>query len=469
MTAPEPAAQRTRPWSLRGRVALAAALGAVIVAVVVAAVVSALLTRREVTAVDKRLDGLAAVVEERIAAGTDPQQLLDTGVRRSLLRATVDGLVVTVRTADGMTSTAAVRGRSPQLPAANGDATVGGTEYRVETVALPGGGTVTVGLPTAATARTIARVRRVTVLLTVLAALAAAGLGWLLAGPAIRPLRELRDRTSRIGGRPGAADGVDLASGTVGRSAETADLANALSGLLQRVERARGESERALVSARDFAAAAEHELRTPLTAMRTDVEVLSAHPGLPAAERVEILTQLAARQERMEVTLAALAQLATGDLTARPGATVELTDLVAQAVAAAARAAPSGTTVESALPEREVTVIGSAPGLRLAVDNLLANALRHAGASRVRASVTTDGHRVLVVVDDDGAGVPADERDAVFDRFRRGRSARGPGSGLGLALVAQQASLHGGRAALTDSPLGGTRAVVDFPLRPDKV
>jgi two-component system, OmpR family, sensor histidine kinase PrrB len=78
--------------------------------------------------------------------------------------------------------------------------------------------------------------------------------------------------------------------------------------------------------------------------------------------------------------------------------------------------------------------------------------------------VTIDGNRVLVAVDDDGIGVPADERRPVFDRFRRGRSARGAGSGLGLALVAQQAALHGGRATLTDSPLGGTRALLDLPL-----
>jgi two-component system sensor histidine kinase PrrB len=309
----------------------------------------------------------------------------------------------------------------------------------------------------------------VTLLVAVLAALAAAGLGWLLAGPATRPLRDLRDRTARLSGRPGAGDGASLASGSVGRTAETADLADALSGLLQRVELAGGESERALVSARDFAATAEHELRTPLTAMRTDIDVLTAHPSLPATERVQILAQLAAHQERVEATLAALAQLAAGDLTPPPGTTVELTDLVAQAVTSASRAAAGAVTVEAELPDGDVTVIGSAPGLRLAVDNLLVNALRHAGATRIRTAVTLDGDRVLVTVDDDGIGVPIDERGPVFDRFRRGRSARGPGSGLGLALVAQQAALHGGRAALTDSPLGGTRALLELPRRPEKV
>jgi two-component system sensor histidine kinase PrrB len=235
------------------------------------------------------------------------------------------------------------------------------------------------------------------------------------------------------------------------------------------VELARGEGERALIAARDFAATAGHELRTPLTAMRTDVDVLTAHPDLPPDERAQILAQLAGHQERVEATLTALAELAAGELTTRPDTAVELTDLVAQAVAAASRAAPAAVTVEAVLPDGDVTVTGSAPGLRLAVDNLLVNALRHAGASRVRAEVTIVGDRVLVAVDDDGVGVPADERGPVFDRFRRGRSARGPGSGLGLALVAQQAALHDGMATLTDSPLGGTRALLDLPRRPDRV
>jgi two-component system sensor histidine kinase PrrB len=444
-------------------VAWAAALGAVIVAVVVAVAVSALLTRREVATVDRRLDGLAAVVEQRVAAGTDPQQLLGGGVRRGLLVATADGLVVTERAPDGTASTAGVRGRAPDLPATTGDARAGGADYRVRTVLLPDGGTVTVGLPTAATAVAVARVRRVTLLVAFLAALAAAGLGWLLAGPATRPLRQLRDRTALLGGRPGPADIVALTTGAVARTAETAAVADALAGLLHRVELARGESERALVSARDFAAAAEHELRTPLTAMRTDLEVLTAHPDLPAPERAEVLAQLVGRQQRVEDTLAALARLATGDLAVPDRSPVELTDLVAQAVAAAARTAPDGTGVAAVLPDAEITVAGSAAGLRLAVDNLLANAVRHAGARRIEAAVCAEGDRVLITVDDDGAGVPRDERVAVFDRFRRGRAAHGPGSGLGLALAAQQAALHGGTAGLTDSPLGGTRAVLDLP------
>jgi two-component system sensor histidine kinase PrrB len=442
--------------SLRTRVAVAAALGTLLLAVVVAAVVSGLLTRREVTALDRRLDAVADVVASRVAAGQDPGELLGRG--SLLLRSALDGLVVTVRTAEG-TRSVAVDGTARDLPAGTGDA----GRYRVRTVAVPQG-TVTVGLPADATDRTVTRVRRVALLVAVLATLAAAGLGWLLAGPALRPLRVLRDRTAALGGRPGPGERAALAAGPVQRTAETAELGAALSGLLDRVDAAQSEGERALAAARDFAVAAEHELRTPLTAMRTDIEVLIAHPDLPAAQRAEVLAGLAGAQDRVETTLAALVQLAAGELAraADPGG-VELTDLVAQAVAAAARLAPEGVAVVADLPEGEVRVPGSAAALRLAVDNLLVNALRHAGGTRVVAAVRDVGPRVLVTVDDDGAGVAPEERTALFERFRRGRTARGPGSGLGLALVAQQAGLHGGSARLETSPLGGTRAVLELP------
>src|SRR4051812_27177588 len=227
-------ADPTRPWSLRSRVALAAALGAVVVAVVAGVVVAALLTHREVTTLDRRLDAVVAVAQNRLSRGAGPAELLGAG-RRGLLPATVAGLVVTVRS-DAGTRTAGLVPRPPELPATDGAVSAGGTDYRVRTAALSGGGTVTVGLPARATDRTVVRVRKGTVLVTGLAALAAAGLGWLLAGPATRPLRELRDRTARLGGRPGPADRLALTSGSVARTAETAEVADAVAGLLHRVD-----------------------------------------------------------------------------------------------------------------------------------------------------------------------------------------------------------------------------------------
>ena len=77
---------------------------------------------------------------------------------------------------------------------------------------------------------------------------------------------------------------------------ETAELADALGGLLDRVEAARAEGEQALEAARVFAAAASHELRTPLTTLRTDLDVLRAHPELPPEERATVLEELRTSQ-----------------------------------------------------------------------------------------------------------------------------------------------------------------------------
>jgi signal transduction histidine kinase len=77
--------------------------------------------------------------------------------------------------------------------------------------------------------------------------------------------------------------------------------------------------------------------------------------------------------------------------------------------------------------------------------------------------VLSSGTGVEIAVDDNGSGVPEEERTAVFERFHRGTTASRSGSGLGLALVAQQAELHGGTASLEVSPMGGTRLMLRLP------
>jgi signal transduction histidine kinase len=100
------------------------------------------------------------------------------------------------------------------------------------------------------------------------------------------------------------------------------------------------------------------------------------------------------------------------------------------------------------------------------VENLVENAVRHGRAEgTVRVSLTgaQDGAGPLLVVEDDGPGVPAAERTRIFEPFARLGAAGRPGSGLGLALVAQQARHHGAAVAVGDSRLGGARFSVAFP------
>ncbi|PQM46357.1 Sensor-type histidine kinase PrrB [Mycobacterium talmoniae] len=97
------------------------------------------------------------------------------------------------------------------------------------------------------------------------------------------------------------------------------------------------------------------------------------------------------------------------------------------------------------------------------IDNAIANAVKHGGATEIELNAVSSADGVEITVDDNGTGIPENEREAVFERFSRGSTASHSGSGLGLALVAQQAELHGGTAGLEDSPLGGTRLVLRLP------
>jgi len=108
-------------------------------------------------------------------------------------------------------------------------------------------------------------------------------------------------------------------------------------------------------------------------------------------------------------------------------------------------------------------MVGLPAGLRLVIDNAITNAVKHGGATEICLSAVSSGEGVEIVVDDNGAGVPEEERAAIFARFSRGSTAARSGSGLGLALVAQQADLHGGTAAMEASPMGGARLVLRLP------
>jgi signal transduction histidine kinase len=98
------------------------------------------------------------------------------------------------------------------------------------------------------------------------------------------------------------------------------------------------------------------------------------------------------------------------------------------------------------------------------VSNLVANAIRHARpGGAVRCSVTAAAGRMTLEVADDGPGVAADQRQTIFERYRRGT--RSSGTGLGLAIVQEIAVLHGGSVAVGDAPEGGALFTVELPLR----
>ncbi len=172
-----------------------------------------------------------------------------------------------------------------------------------------------------------------------------------------------------------------------------------------------------------------------------------------------MVADLSRAQRRVEAIVTALGQLASGQLAQDTDREpIDVGDLLERVARENSR--PS-STVEVELAADDAGVIFGWPGgLRLAVDNLVRNAITHGGATRVMLAAYRCADHLKIVVDDDGRGLPADEHGTVLGRFARGSTATPGGSGLGLALVAQQAALHGGGIELSDGPLGGLRATL---------
>ena len=276
--------------------------------------------------------------------------------------------------------------------------------------------------------------------------LGAAGVA-LAAGLVLRPLARLRTVASDVVGEEDLDRRVPAEHGP----GELRSLAESFNAMLARLGRSSAERERALAATQRFAADAGHELRTPLTSVLATLSALRRHPGLAGERRDAMLDDALAEHQRLVDLLDGLQAFARGDGTAPEQADVDLVEVVAEAVAR-----HPGLAVETDLPDAPVVVRGWEPGLRLVADNLLANAARH-GGGRVR--VTLAGR--TLTVEDDGPGVPEEERARILEPFVRLDPGGAPGSGLGLALVAQQARAHRGTVAVDGSPaLGGARFTV---------
>jgi two-component system, OmpR family, sensor histidine kinase PrrB len=434
------------PWarfraSLRTRVAIAAALAAAVVVGALVVLTSIVLAGNDVAQLDRRLD---AIVNASVSTG-DPWD-------------PTDGVLSTGRSA----STGQVvfqRGfQLPNLPPGTQTVTVNGVDYRVRTVPLDrqGGVLVSIGIRADSILLNPARIP-LYVAIGVVALLIAAGLGWLLGGVATRPLRRLTEQTRRLG----EAGGDQIVP--VHGAKEAEDLSEAMVGMLTRLAAARTATTKSLQAAQDFAANAAHELRTPLTAMRADLDTLRIHE-LPPEERAEVVADLARAQRRVEATITALGQLASGQLAQEEDR--ELIDVEELLDRVARENMRVGAVEVEVKAEGAGLVLGWAGGLRLAVDNLVRNAVLHGRATRIVLVAHRHDPQLEIVVDDNGCGLPAEEHDMVLGRFVRGSTAAAGGSGLGLALVAQQAALHGGRIELSDGPLGGVRATLTVSTDP---
>jgi signal transduction histidine kinase len=211
---------------------------------------------------------------------------------------------------------------------------------------------------------------------------------------------------------------------------------------------------------RRFVADAAHELRSPVASIRQHAEVASVHPE--TTDVLELAATVGAEGARLQALVDDLLLLARLD--EGRGAFNDEIDLDDVVLAEAERLRAATTDDVRTRDVHAGRVRGDARSLERLVRNLGDNAARH--ASTVAFGLAAhDGH-VTLTVDDDGPGIPAEERDRVFERFVRldeGRGRVDGGSGLGLAIAREVARAHGGDVMLGESPLGGLRAEVRLP------
>ncbi|MEU4240144.1 ATP-binding protein [Actinoplanes sp. NPDC026619] len=264
---------------------------------------------------------------------------------------------------------------------------------------------------------------------------------WRTLGAALRPVEALRAGAEEITG--GTREGrlpVPESRDEVYRLAVT------LNGMLHRLDAARARQ-------RAFVADAAHELRSPLTNMRTELEVAQRLPDTDwPALSADLLTDV----DRLSRLVDDLLLLARSDDGAPPGrpvaarmAEVDLGVLVAEVAA-------RYTDISYDRPAAPITATVEPDAIGRAVANLLGNAERHARTT-VRVEVVDEGGFARITVTDDGPGIPAADRERVFDRFTRLDDARARdagGSGLGLAIVRELVRRHHGTVTLGDASPG---------------
>ena len=439
----QPTAARSgrRGWSLRTRLVLLATVGLAF-GLAVGGVGLTVLLR---SALERASDGEARQTAQDVvvlvdagrlpdpvpAGGTTLVQVVDQQGRVLAASAGTDRLVPTV-SADQLSAALA------------GPVTVPGAQFGVlgpvRVIALPAGSptdpsTVVIGSPAGEIDDAVRVVRTVVVIGFVLLLLVLAVVLWLFVGATLRPVEALRAGAAKItGGNSNDTLPLPDSADEIRRLAET------LNDMLARLEVSRKRQ-------RAFVADAAHELRSPLTSLRTQLEVAAATGDEPDPE------DLVAEVNRLTGLVEDLLLLAkVDDGTPPPRQRFDIAELAA---AMAKRYATSRVPVAVQVADAPVVEANSGAVTRV-LANLLDNAVRYA-ATGVRMTVRSTGGGAEVTIADDGPGIPAADRERVFERFTRLQDARdrdSGGSGLGLAIVRELIGQQGGTVALADAMEG---------------
>lgn len=283
-------------------------------------------------------------------------------------------------------------------------------------------------------------------------------LGWLVGSAAVAPILRLADAASHV------AETQDLAVHVAEDGAEeVARVARSFNSMMETLSEARAQQSR-------LVADAGHELRTPLTSLRTNVEVLASGAQLGEADRAALVADVDEQIAELSALVADLTDLAASD----SAASAEFVDLrldlvVADAVRRAERRNIAAVFQTSLAP---AVVRGNAHLLERAVLNLCDNAAKWSPSNGIINVTMMTSQRptaggeptVEISVVDQGPGISPEHSEKVFERFWRAPESRSmPGSGLGLSIVRQVVTSHGGSVHADTEHEGGARFVLQLP------
>ncbi|HEY6780255.1 MAG TPA: HAMP domain-containing sensor histidine kinase, partial [Thermoleophilaceae bacterium] len=330
-------------------------------------------------------------------------------------------------------------GRLITVPARNGN----DLRYRVlATPTFHGAGTTVVAVPLHEVDQTLNRLLLVEALVIggVLIALAVGA--WFLVRLGLRPLERMADTAGAI-----AAGDLSQRVSPATHRTEVGRLGLALNGMLGRLEQAFAERRETEERLRRFLADASHELRTPLASIRGYAELFRTGAARDPANSEKAMRRIEDEAARMGVLVEDLLTLARLE---------EVRDRVREPVDLAAIARDAVDDARAIAPERAIALdaergmlTGDGDQLRQVTANLLRNALVHTSAGTpVEVTLRQAARELVLEVRDHGPGLPADDADALFERFwrsERGRERGKGGAGLGLAIVAGIVEAHGGR------------------------
>jgi signal transduction histidine kinase len=288
-----------------------------------------------------------------------------------------------------------------------------------------------------------------------LMAIVSVGLGWLVAGRALRPLKTIT-RTARAISATNLHKRLSLG----GPRDELRELGDTFDQLLERLERS-------FAAQRQFVANASHELRTPLTLERAIVEVALADPSASTEDLRAACRRVLAIGEQQEHTIDALLTLARSERGLEHSVVFDLkapvSDVLASRRAALAR---HGLELECGLAS--ALTRGDRRLIERLIANLLDNAIRHNRREGwVRLATRLDTQNAVLAISNSGPVVPEAEVEQLFEPFRRlGRDRRTgeEGHGLGLSIVAAIANAHGAKTSVRAPREGGLEIEVRFPL-----